>query len=350
MIICTSVKATPYIPSTPDEIVAEWSSTLSSELRVAQTQGRLQPQDPKIAVQLANAYLTQATQPGYSRLYGLAQAVLKPHIEKNTNDSDIWLSWAQVQQHQHRFFVAQEALKKILVQQPNNITANLIAARLYLIQDNPAAAQTACLRLLGHADLITLSVCSLEARSLQGEKELADSFAQLQKLSQEQGLPGDERQTWVLQILADMAMRLNQPQAAVNFLEQSTRKDSLSYWVQWADAQLATNNPQAVMDALTKIISRAPEADDALLIRLTLAEKKLNRTPHWQLKLAERVQLREARDDQAHAADLAIYYLDIIPVAEKALYWAERNWQKAREPSDKQLLARAQQFISQGEQ
>lgn len=347
MLACAHLMAAAYIPVSPDEIIAEWDNTPSSEVRAAKIQQHLQPQNPQAVVTLANAYLLQAAQPGYSRLYGLAQAALSPLVEKNTTRVDVLLAWAQVQQHQHHFSEAQQALDKILAQEPANITANLLAARLYLIQDNPIAAKAACLRLLGHTDVITLSACSLEALSMNGEKALTDSFAQLQHLLQQHGLPDDERQTWILQIMADMAMRSNQPQFAVNFLEQSTHKRSLSYWVQWADAQLANNNAQTVLDKLKEITLSAPEADDALLIRLALAEKKLNHSPHWQLQLADRIQLREARDDQAHAADLAVYYLDIAPDHEKALHWAERNWQQAREPNDKQLLARARQFALQ---
>ena len=113
--------------------------------------------------------------------------------------------------------------------------------------------------------------------------------------------------------------------------------------MQWADVNLALQNNQVVIDELTPLVSTSSQADDSLLVRLAMAEKKIATTTHWQTQVRERIALREQRDDQAHAADLAMYYLDIAPDSIKALYWAERNWQQAREASDKNLLVRAQQ-------
>lgn len=338
------VNAEAYIPSYPDYIIAEWSESKSEYLRRLQVQSRLQPADEKTISALANHYLQLAAQPGQSRLYGLAEAVLKPLIETNTNDTDVLLAWAQVQQHQHNFALALSVLEKIMMQAPDNITANLLAARLQLVQGNSTVAQEFCVRLLGRTDLLTLSTCSLEVRSTLGEKELAESYAQLQQLLISQGLPNDERQVWLLQILADMALRLEKPQEAIGFLARITKKNSLSVWVQWSDIQLVLGNAQAVIDELTTVVKSSPQADDALLLRLAIAEKKLTAKNYWQHQLAERIALRERRDDQAHAADLARYYLDVAPDADKALYWAERNWQQAREVSDKNLLEKARQF------
>lgn len=346
-VMVAGVYAAPYVPATPDYIIAQWASPNTEALRNLQVQSRLQPNDAKTIVALANQYLLQAAHPGQSRLYGVAEATLKPLLEKTPNDVTVLLPWAQIQQHQHKFTIALAVLEKILVQQPDNIAANLLAARVHLVQGNAQTAQAFCLRLLGHADLLTLSACSLEVRSTLGDKELTDSYAQLQQVLVSQGLPSDERQGWVLQILADMALRLAQPQAALDFLDQiptkfSTKK-SLSVWVQWSDVQLALGNQQLVISELTALLKASTQPDDSLLVRLALAEKNIAQTNAWQVLLSERIALREQRDDQAHAADVAIYYLDIAPDADKALHWAELNWQQARESSDKKLLTRAQQ-------
>ncbi len=335
--------AEAYIPTAPEQIIAQWNATPSETLRSLQMQQRLQPEDPEPVLQLTNEYLAQAAQPGQSRFYGVAEAVLKPLVENNSQNFDVLLAWAQVQQHQHRFTLAQEILQNILPKQPDNNTANLLNARLYLIQGDATAAQAACMRLLGHSDLLTLSACTLEARGTLGDKELSESYAQLRQLVITQGLPADERQVWVLQILADMAVRLDQPQAALNFLNQVKSNNSLSVWVQWADINLALQNNQIVIDELTPLVSTSLQADDSLLVRLAIAEKKIAGATHWQTQVRERIALREQRDDQAHAADLAMYYLDVAPDLVKALQWAERNWQQAREASDKHLLVRAQQ-------
>ena len=83
--------------------------------------------------------------------------------------------------------------------------------------------------------------------------------------------------------------------------------------------------------------------DDALLMRLALAEKKLNQKNYWRDLLTERVQLREQRQDSLHSNELALYYLDINPNPQKALYWAKTNFSNTREYNDKKLLTRAEQ-------
>lgn len=341
--------AAPYTPQSNDDIIAQWAAPSNAALQSLKTASRLQPNDPATILALANSYLAQAAQPGQSRFYGLAQAALKPLIEKNIASPHLWLVWAQVQQHQHDFTVAQAALEKVFAADPSNETANLLAARIFIIQEKPLAARNACLKLLGTADLLTITACSLEANSYLNPHDLSNSYQQLAELVKRQGLPDDERATWLIQLLADFAMRNNDPATAATWLAQRVTNANVNYLAQWADVQLALNNSQAVLTQLAPIVNTAPEMDDALLVRLALSEKNIDNKnikegKHWQTQLAERIALREQRQDSLHASELAIYYLDIAPNAKKALYWAEINFSNTREYSDKKLLARAQQF------
>lgn len=356
VITSVTTNATPYVPKTADEIVAQWPALDADALQKAKSplqtnkQGldNVQNSDAVTLVALVNAYLVQAALPGQSRLYGLAQAALKPEIEKsftanNPIDKNLWLAWAQVQQHQHNFVVAQQALEKVLQEDPTHINANLLAARIYVIQENPLAARSACLKLLGTADLFTVTACSLEANSYLNPDDLGSSYEQLKQLINSQGLPSDERGTWVVQMLADMAMRNQDPSAAASWLEQRLQNASVNYLSQWADVQLALNKAPQVIQHLTQVISKAQEMDDALLLRLALAEKQIHSTERlWQKQLTGRVLLREQRQDNLHANEMTVYYLDINPHPVKALYWAKINILSAKEAHDKALLARAE--------
>jgi tetratricopeptide (TPR) repeat protein len=359
--LSTPLSAAPYTPKSNDDIIAQWAAPSNAAMQSLKTASRLQPNDPATILALANSYLAQAAQPGQSRFYGLAQAALKPLIEKTISDKTIsdknstspqlWLAWAQVQQHQHNFTTAQAALEKVLAADPSNETANLLAARIFIIQEKPLAARNACLKLLGNADLLTITACSLEANSYLNPNDLNNSYQQLAELVKRQGLPDDERAIWLIQLLADFAMRNNDPATAATWLQQRLPNASVNYLVQWADVQLALNNSQAVITQLAPIVNAAPEMDDALLVRLALSEKHIRKEhgekdKHWQTLLAERVTLREQRQDSLHASELAIYYLDITPNPEKALHWAEINFSNTREYSDKKLLIRAQQLNS----
>lgn len=327
------VSAEPYTPEA-QAVIAVWGPSANTR-QWQQGQAKLVP---GMALKQAQAYLKQAAQPGEARLYGLAEAVLKPVIESHPQDAETWLTWAQIQQHQHAFSVAQAALAEVFRVDPQNQTAHLMAARIYLIQNDPTAARDACLSLLGHADLLTSSACALEVAGFNGQ--LQNSYTQLNKMVASQGLPQDQRKTWIIQILADMASRLERFDEAVALLDPYLAGANLSYLSQWADAQLAAHAPQKVLAHLGAVVAQAPAIDDALLLRLAKAEQ-LSQGDRWQAQLAKHIELRELRQDSQHAADLAQYYLDIQPNPGKALYWAELNWQVAREQSDEQLLLRA---------
>ncbi|GGY82773.1 hypothetical protein GCM10011613_29520 [Cellvibrio zantedeschiae] len=344
-----AVNAAPYTPQSNDEIIARWPATANDKFQSLKAASHLQPDNPQTVTALANAYLEQAAQPGQSRFYGLAQAALKPLIEKNIPDKNVWLAWAQVQQHQHNFFIAQNAIAKVLEQDPTNINANLLAARIYVIQDKSAAARNACLKILGTADLLTVTACSLEANSYLHPNDLKNTYQQLADMVKREGLPNDERANWIIQLLADLALRNQQPAVGEEWLEIRLTNASVNYLAQWADVKLALHNPQAVLVRLAPIVKSAMEMDDALLLRLALAEKELGLKPEWQTQLAERVSLREQRQDSLHASELAIYYLDLAPDAKKALFWAETNFANTREYNDKNLLARAK-YLNQSKE
>ncbi|RYZ96408.1 MAG: hypothetical protein EOO68_16900, partial [Moraxellaceae bacterium] len=324
LVLCAPLYAAPHIPQSNDEIIAHWAAPTNDALQSLKTSSRLKPNDPAIIVSLANAYFAQAAQPGQSRFYGLAQAALKPLIENNTTDKNVWLAWAQVQQHQHSFDIALGAIEKVLQQEPANENANLLAARIYVIQEKPLVARNTCLKLLGSADLLTVTACSLEANSYLHPDDVKNTYQQLADLITRQGLPTDARADWIIQLLADLAMRSNDPEAAATWLEQRLNSASVNYLAQWADVQLALKKPEVVISHLTPIVTTAPEMDDALLLRLALAEKNSNvKNSRWQNLLTERVNLREQRQDSLHSSELASYYLDINPNPQKALYWAK---------------------------
>ncbi len=334
--------ALPTTPADPDTVIAQWPV---DSKRIAITSQA--PVNEVAALADANQYLREANRPGQSRLYGLAQASLQPLIIKGTSNSDVWLAWAKIQQHQHRFTESLTALAKVFQTDPHNTTANLLAARIYLIQGNQQQARTACAHLLGHSDLLTASACLLEITS-QAPEKLAESYTQLQQLAAREGLTGDERAAWIAQLLADMALRLGDYETAVQWLTPQLNNASVNLLAQWAQAQLAQGNAQEVITYLSPVVNGTPEQDDALLLSLALAEKSLrgnSLNPHnksWQTQLAERVALREQRQDKQHANELARFYMEVDTQPEKALYWAQVHYESSREASDRQLLERAQ--------
>ncbi|WP_157209806.1 tetratricopeptide repeat protein [Marinimicrobium agarilyticum] len=299
-------------------------------------------EQPGAMLEQVQRMLDRASRPGYAHLYGQAEKQLSVPVHNDSERMLVWLLWAEVEQHQHNFDSALSALGRVFESDSTHVEARLMAARIRLIQGEYEQARQHCLALIGNTDLLTASICALEVASYRGS--LKSSYQQLTALVARQGVPEDARGAWVVQMLADMALRLEQAEEAAHWLDQRFSNANVSYLLQWADAQLALAQFEVVMRRLEPIVDAAPAVDDSLALRLALAEKALEGRK-WQDYIASRMTLRVQREDTEHAADLARYYLHLEPNPEKALHWAEVNWESAREHADRQLLLQARNGV-----
>jgi len=319
------------IPESHEKIIAVWS-TQDSTIPQAETLER--------AIEISQDLLERAKQPGRSYLYSLAHTTLSPWIQNNVNNALLWITWARIQQHKHDFSGALESLDQAVRLEPKNVNAHLIVARTYLIQQSYELAKKSCNRIVHSGDLLSASICSIEVASHQGS--LTESYRNLEKIIR--GLrENDEKNVWAKRILADMAARRGLWQLSEAWLDAIYTDDDLNTIIEWADVKLRLRKYSEVTAKLSTIVKRVPSSEDTILIRLALAEQHLNNDValNWKQIVKERMALREQRNDLFHANDLAIFYLDIEPNPEKALQWAEINWQTAREYKDKALLERA---------
>ncbi|HJS13494.1 MAG TPA: hypothetical protein VJ795_00345 [Rheinheimera sp.] len=305
-----------------------------------------QSQSAADQVTLAQAYLQLARQPGWSRYFDKAQQLLKK--AHNPSSAAYWLALADTSQQQHQFEDALNYLAKAQQLKPDYINALLMKNRIYLVQNNTAAALAECKKLLGQQELFLLSLCSLEVAGRQGKTQ--DSYKALQLLArQQQSIPLAQQQ-WLIAVLAEQAEALHQPKQARAWLEQllfaaQSELAPLPLWVKWAD--LTLKQDAALVYQKLQYLQQHQQLEDALLLRLALAEQQLGKGQEYQLLMQQRVSLREQRQDTLHSADLAHYYLRLAPDPKKALYYARLNVQQAQEPDDQLLftlaLAQSQQ-------
>jgi len=326
--------AEPFIPASSDTVIATWP--IQDQVTFSNPDASSQ----ESAVETSVGLLARASKPGQSHLYSLAQTTLMPWLENENTSALLWITWARIKQHKHDFEGTKQALNKALKLEPRNINAHLILARTHVIQQNYELAKQSCSQLIRSNDFISASVCLFEVASHQGELE--QSYNSLEKLAF--GLPENHpKSAWAGLVLADMAARQGRWQESEAWLDAYYSETDISTLIEWADVKLQLKKYQEVETKLSAVVQRTPSSEDALLVRLALAEKHLNRDSKqpWKQRITERVVLREQRQDLYHAGDLAIFYLDIEPNAEKALRWAEINWQQAREHKDEALLERA---------
>jgi len=341
---CCVAHAEPTIPEARTTLVAKWDPAEFRRADPPSTAEARWQSDPRSLLIRVRKTIELSVKPGYSHFYDRARTLLEIPVEAQTDNPEVWLLWAKVQQHYHDFDAALSALERVFSAQPDDVEARLLAARIYLIQGRPDRAHGQCIALIGNADLVTASACALEVAGYRNS--LDSSYRSLQALVRREGLPEDERGPWIAQILADMALRLERFEEAQSWLSQYLDGASVNYLLQWSEVQLALGNHYRIIEELEPVVTTAPSIDDALALRLAIAEQATE-GDHWQHYVEGRMALRLQRKDTHHASDLARYHLDVDPQPEKALYWAEVNWEKAREHSDRQLLQRARRMADE---
>ena len=266
--------------------------------------------------------------------------------------------YARVLQRQHEFSQALNILTPLLAKAPERVNARLLQANILMVQGFYSQAKQSCLALTGHVEIAVIAICALDAIS-QGltqetglQEQLKLNYQTLIDLLAKDKQQAETLALWANQVLAEMALRLNLPLAAQHHLSRVTLSQSqVSLIALWADIELILGNYDLVLRRIPALVdenrtgTQLSNVPDALLLRLALAEKKMvnkhSAGNKWQALMAERVKLREIRQDKDHAADLARYYLDIKPDAEKAEYWAVINFQQAKMATDRTLLRRA---------
>ena len=232
----------------------------------------------------------------------------------------------------------------IYMLEPTAVNSWLLKANIHLVQGDIVGARQACLTLIGKADILLISTCALEVASQNGK--LVESYQELSRLYQLYQPNNEPEKRWIVQILADMAFKQGMAEEALSYLNQLDMDNApVSLLALWSDIELALNQHQQVYDTLSSIVSQNTLQDDALLLRLAIAEKSLGNTVKWQWSFAQRVKLREQRQDSLHAFDLAKYYLNVDIQPKKALYWANINWQVARQDNDRILLEQAKALL-----
>ena len=321
LLLSLNAVAEPFTPADND-VIAKAQATNTAQLNQAELM----------------ALLSQSQQVGKTEL---RQGLLKNQLQQRYAESaspQLGYMYARVLQREHQFSKALAITETVLQNDPNHINTHLLRANMLMVQGEFKAAKKQCLKLIGLTTMDVVNTCTLDVLSQDGQ--LPQSYQSLKNSIVSNKQSDDTRH-----VLAEMALRLNKPEAALKHIQSIPLTNApVSLVVLWADIQLAQENYQTVLNTLPTLVADEQNLEDALLLRLAIAELNNNaQSPsQWQTLMAQRVALRELRQDRFHASDLAHYYLDINKQPEKALYWAQINWQQAKLDADQQLLSRAQ--------
>ncbi|MDF2179773.1 hypothetical protein P2G88_16095 [Aliiglaciecola sp. CAU 1673] len=255
---------------------------------------------------------------------------------------------AKLQQHQHDFFTANQTLQQALKSQPHNADLWLLKASVLNNLGEHEQAVKACEKLLAVADASIIAACVVETRMQVIPDHIHVLYAQLLKmLPSSDGLPAAQRH-WTNEILATLALSMDEPELALSHLQEEYLADTqVSYIALWADVQLALNHHQQVLNKLVAITEGHADINDALLLRLAMAEKASDSGKKWLKAMRARIAQRSDEHNYAHAAELAKFYLYVEQDSTQASYWAKVNFNHAKSSADFYLLQETHQSINQ---
>lgn len=285
---------------------------------------------------LAQRFIEQSRQEGDPRGLGYAQGVLSPWWTLEQPPLAVLLMRATIRQSRHDFNGALADLKILLEQAPDDAQAWLTQATvLRVLGRYPEAAQS-CGQLQRLASPFVSELCRLAVAGLNGE--LAASYTAMRTLAGHTQPPG--LQAWWQSELADMAERLNQPAEAEAHYQNGLDADPEDHYLRTAYADLLLSQKRAG-EALALV--KDHDRIDALRLRHALALKALddNRFAPLDALIRDGFDSARRRGETLHLREEALYTLDAIGDAQRALRLAQRNWSVQHEPADALLLVRA---------
>lgn len=253
-----------------------------------------------------------------------------------------WLSMrARLAQYQHDFVAAEAFSLDAVTRNPNDISTQLLLTTIYNNLGEFDKAANVCLDLAGAIDHALVMACQLDAMFQKVPEQ--QKYTQLQAIVSAFVDHQHPQFDYIIEVLASMAVHLNDPEAALRHLGELELLDTpTSTIVLWADSQLALGRYQTLLTKLAPIAKQLPALDDAIMLRLAIAEKHSERvdSQYWQRLTDQRMQQRIADNHVDHGAVIAEYYLHLTDNPEQALTWAKANYKNAKALEDRRLLQR----------
>ena len=309
------------------------------ELRRQQLDLARDARDPRRASLVAQRAIHAARVSGDPRFLGQAQAALMPWWTDDQAPGYVLTLRATIKQSLHDFPGALRDLDRLLQSEPDNAQALLTRATVLTVTGRYDEAKRDCTTLASRVDALVATTCMAGVTSVTGD---ADHAARLLDDALATSTGPAEVRVWSQTLAGEIAARRGDTASAEKHFARALASDATDSYLKGAYADfLLDQRRYAAVVALLRNETR----NDALLLRLALAEKQL---PEHALafarhrdELAARFEAARRRSDTLHLREEARFALEIDGDARRALPLARQNWAKQREPADLRILAAA---------
>lgn len=345
--------ASQWIPAQDDEVVQVLPTvTTQRPALVSRWQGTSAKNATAITavsdeqlVQTVRADIAAARRSGDARYWGRAEAALKGRWDRAGAAPDLAVLQATVLQGRHAFVQAEAVLADTLSKHPEQAQAWLNLATLQKLSGRYREAGQSCAAMQRTQASLYAAACGLEVRSMLGEDQAVS-----EQWGQWQAQTADPAQlAWLLSLSGEHEERMGRPASAIKAYQRSMQLNPDTYTaVALADILLRREQAQAALDAL----QQQPDTDP-ILIRRALAYKKIT-DPRWQAvaqQLRERQAAIERRGDDTTpvARELGLAALWLHNDSDAAVSWATANLSLQHESIDWMLALLAARAANNSE-
>ncbi|HEY8078234.1 MAG TPA: tetratricopeptide repeat protein [Labilithrix sp.] len=334
--------ASSRVPSDPAEVLETLPGTTDARTRrVASLRRALaaNPRDLRAAVILARLDIQLARERSDPRYLGHAQAALAAWWNAPSPPIDVLVLRATIEQSLHDFEAALADLDRALAVEPDHVQALLTRAVVLGVRGRYEEALATCARLEGKTTPLVIAVCETQVASVTGHARSAMERLEAVMAASSERLSPDE-EAWARSSLGEYAQRAGELDSAEKHFRRALEIDPEDGYVRAALADLLLDRDRAA-EVVTLLAGR--EANDTLLLRLALAEKRTN-SPKAQADidaLGARFDASRLRGDAVHRREEARFELALRGDARRALDLARANWDVQKEPWDARIYLEA---------
>ena len=337
----TVARAEPFQPKDGKQVLETLRVTpldpAEREIRDLRARLRTDPDNLKLACQIARLCIERSRSEADPRYLGRAQAALEPWWNLPAPPIDALVLRATLKQSQHDFTNALADLDLVVHCDPRNAQAWLTRTTILSVLGDYAGARRACVPLAQLTPGLVALTAAANVTSLNGDA--ASACVLLRRALESNPSANAGEKIWALTILAEAAERLGHfPEAEADFKSAITLGQRDPYLLgTYADFLLDQDRAPEVAELL-KNENRA----DGLLLRLALAESELPSRPATfkahVAALRDRFAAGHLRGDFVHQREEARFELSLLNQPRAALKLAQANWQVQHEPADARIL------------
>jgi len=330
--------AAPYVPKTDEEVLETLPGSMANNwLRSPVDATSEEPLDATTAAARAHVELTHYQESADPRYLGRAEAALGNFWDQPAPPEPVLVLRARIRQSNHEFSAALKDLDQALAVSPSDAQALLDRANIQTVLGRYPAALKDCQSLEGLTAPLYVAVCRAAVGGMTGSARAAAS--DLSRALMAAGVTPEE-ESWGESVLGELSTRIGNDTAAEAHFRRVLSASPNDGYAKGALADLLLDQ-QRNAEVVALLADQIRQ--DALLLRLTLAERRLessNYEPHL-ADLRQRFEEAHLRGSSVHRREEARFALALRDEPERALTLALENFRVQRETADVRIALEA---------